>query len=52
MNFKPLPPRIENEIDDLPWASELPELRNYLVNNSYEKIVDLEERNLRLARFY
>ena len=30
----------------------MPGLRNYLVNNSYDKIVDLEERNLRLASFY
>ena len=49
-NSRPLPPRIENEIEEQPWARN--ELGKYLVNNSYEKIVDLDERYFRLARFY
>ena len=44
-----IPPRLENEIES--W-SLVPKLKEYLLNNSYEKIVDLDENNFRLACFY
>ena len=47
-----LPPRIENNIESWNWIESLPELKNYLLNNGYEKILDLDEHNIRLAHYY
>ena len=31
---------------------ECKEIRDYLENNSYDKVVDLEEHNFQIARYY
>ena len=39
-------------IDNISQAVKSDELREYLNNNGYEKLVDLEERNFNIAKNY